>query len=106
MANLKKIKSKAIAIELDKQRNLRYTLGSFAYLEEAYGDIDSAFAKMEKGSINAIIDIIYAGLMHEDENLTRVQVSNMIDISNMNEIVESIGKAMSNDVNGDVVDPK
>ena len=61
MANIAKVKSKPIQIELDKKRNLRYTLGSFAYLEEAYGSIDAAFEKMETGSMAAIIDIIYAG---------------------------------------------
>ena len=105
MANIAKIKSKPIQIELDKKRNLRYTLGSFAYLEETYGNIDKAFEKMEQGSMMAIIDIIYAGLIHEDANLTKHQVSHMIDIANMNEIVEQITKAMGNDVNGDTVNP-
>lgn len=105
MANIKKIKSKAIEIELDKKRNLRYTLGSFAYLEEQYGNIDDAFAKMNEGSINSIIDIIYAGLMHEDETLTRFKVSNMIDVTNMNEIVSAIALAMGNDVNGTETNP-
>lgn len=105
MANLNKVKSKPVQIELDKKRNLRYTLGSFAYLEETYGSIDEAFAKMEKGSMNAIIDIIYAGLIHEDTTLTKHQVSHMIDISNMNDIVEQITKAMNNDVNGTTTNP-
>ena len=105
MANISKVKSKPIEIELDKKRHLRYTLGSFAYLEETYGDIDKAFTKMEQGSMNAIIDIIYAGLIHEDANLTKHQVSHMIDISNMNEIVEQITKAMGNDVNGTTTNP-
>ena len=105
MANIAKIKSKPIQIELDKKRNLRYTLGAFAYLEETYGNIDKAFEKMEQGSMMAIIDIIYAGLIHEDANLTKHQVSHMIDIANMNEIVEQITKAMGNDVNGDTVNP-
>ena len=45
--------------------------------------------------MNAIIDIIYAGLIHEDATLTKHQVSHMIDISNMNDIVEQITKAMN-----------
>ena len=53
----------------------------------------------------AIIDIIFAGLMHEDANLTKHQVAHMIDISNMNEIVEQITKAMGNDVNGTTTNP-
>ena len=105
MANIAKVKSKPIDIELDKKRQLRYTLGSFAYLEETYGDIDKAFNKMEQGSMNAIIDIIYAGLIHEDATLTKHQVAHMIDISNMNEIVEQITKAMGNDVNGTTTNP-
>ena len=105
MANIAKVKSKPIQIELDKRRNLRYTLGSFAYLEETYGSIDAAFEKMEKGSMMAIIDIIFAGLMHEDASLTKHQVSHMIDIANMNEIVEQITKAMGNDVNGTITNP-
>jgi hypothetical protein len=67
--------------------------------------VDKAFEKMEQGSMMAIIDIIYAGLIHEDANLTKHQVSHMIDIANMNEIVEQITKAMGNDVNGDTVNP-
>lgn len=105
MANIKKIKSNPITIELDKKRNLRYTLGSFAYLEETYGNIDKAFDKMNEGSIGSIIDIIYAGLIHEDETLTRFQVANMIDMSNMNDVVAAIAQAMGNDVNGTETNP-
>lgn len=105
MANIAKVKSNPIEVQLDKTRHLRYTLGSFAYLEETYGDIDTAFNAMEKGSMTAIIDIIYAGLIHEDDTLTKKQVSHMIDMDNMNDIVEQITKAMGNDVNGTTKNP-
>lgn len=105
MAGIAKVKSNPIPIELDRARTIRFTLGSFAYLEETYGDIDKAFAKMETGSISAIIDIIYAGLIHEDDKLTKNQVAHMIDMENMNDVVTVIGSAMSNDVNGTVENP-
>lgn len=89
------IKTKLIPIMLDKERHLKFDLNAFAELEELYGDFQVAMDAMTKGSIKAIRAMLWAGLIHEDENLTIKQVGSMIDMTNINEVMTSITKAIN-----------
>ncbi|WDU84207.1 hypothetical protein [Caloramator sp. Dgby_cultured_2] len=89
------IRVKMIPIQLDKERHLKFDLNAFAELEELYGDFQTAMDAMSKGSIKAIRAMLWAGLIHEDEKLTIKQVGSMIDMTNINEIVSAISKAIS-----------
>lgn len=95
MGNVRDIRAKLIPIQLDKERHLKFDLNAFAELEELYGDINTAFEAMQRGSIKAIRAMLWAGLVHEDKNLTLEQVGSMIDMSNINEVVSAISKAIS-----------
>lgn len=105
MAKLKKIKRPPIAIELDKERHLKYTLYSFSLMEERYGDINVALEAMEKGSIKAIIFMLWIGLIHEDKELTEQSVGEIIDITDMEDIAQKMSEAMGSDTPVKDLDP-
>ena len=100
MANLKDAKSKPVKITLTDgvERTLRFTLNAMAELEDKYGSVDEAFAALDKGSIKAVRFILWAGLMHEDENLTEQQVGNLIDIQYMQELLDTVEIALDSDM--------
>lgn len=95
MSGLQDVKVKDIPLQLGgKERRLRFTLNSFAELEDAYGSVDAAMAKLQGGSMKAVRKLIWAGLLHEDETLTETQVGNMLDVSNLQEFTEALTKAL------------
>lgn len=87
-----------------KERHLRFDLNAFAYLEEKYGSIDAVMEKIDKGSILALRDLLWAGLRHEDDQLTLEEVGAMFDLRNLEEvskqIYEAMGAAMPNKKDG------
>lgn len=100
MANLKDVKTEPVKITLldGVERTLRFTLNAMAELEDKYGSVDAAFAELDKGSIKAVRFILWAGLMHEDPNLTEQQVGNLIDIQYMQELMNSVETALDTDL--------
>jgi hypothetical protein len=100
VANLKDVKSKPVKITLTDgvERTLRFTLNAMAELEDKYGSVDAAFAKLDEGSIKAVRFILWAGLIHEDPDLTEQQVGNLIDIQYMQELMSSVGDALDSDM--------
>lgn len=94
MGNINDVKPKLVPIQLDKKRHLKFDLNAFAELEELYGDMNAVFEAMQKGSIKAIRAMLWAGLVHEDKELTIEQVGSMIDMSNINDVVETVSKAI------------
>lgn len=108
MANIKKLKREPIVIDIGDgvERTLRYTLNSFALIEEKYGTIDKAMEALNSGSIAAIRFVLWAGLVHEDENLSEHHVGNQIDLSDLEDLAEKMNKAMMGDLPQDeVVNP-
>jgi hypothetical protein len=108
MANIKKLKREPIVIDIGDgvERTLRYTLNSFALIEEKYGTIDKAMEALNSGSIAAIRFVLWAGLVHEDENLSEHYVGNQIDLSDLEDLAEKMNKAMMGDLPQDeVVNP-
>lgn len=100
MANLKDIKNQPVKITLTDgvERTLRFTLNAMAELEDRYGSVDTAFAKLDEGSIKAVRFILWAGLMHEDPNLTEQQVGNLIDVQYLQELMNSVETALDSDL--------
>jgi hypothetical protein len=81
-----------VKILLDKERTLKFNLNSLVYAEENGVDLQN----MEKGGKLKLKDLrtlLYAGLMHEDKELTPEQVGEMIDVFNISEISEALNKA-------------
>lgn len=100
MANVKDVKSKAIKITLTDgvERTIKFTLNAMAELEDRYGSVDEAFRQLDNNSIKAVRCILWAGLIHEDPDLTEQQVGNLIDIQYMQELMASLGEAFDADM--------
>ncbi len=100
MSNLKDVKSKGTPITLcdGVERELKFTLNALAELEDRYGSVDEAFKALDKGSIKAVRCVLWAGLMHTDENLTEKQVGNLIDTKCMEDIMAQLGAALNSDM--------
>lgn len=105
MANIKKLRREPIVIDIGDgvERTLRYTLNSFALIEEKYGTIDKAMEALNSGSIVAIRFVLWAGLIHEDENLSEYYVGSQIDLSDLEDLAEKMNKAMMGDLPQDEV---
>jgi hypothetical protein len=105
VAGIQKVRRAPVKIDIGdgQERHLRYTLNSFALLEEKYGTMDKAMEALESGSIIAIRYILWAGLIHEDENLTEHYVGSQIDLANLEAIAEKMNEAMMGDLPQDKV---
>lgn len=99
--NLRNVRPKAVKIMLDKERNLVFDLNAFAELEEIFGSVEEALKSLEKGSLKAIITLLWSGLVHEDETLTIKEVGAMISINDLARVSEALAEA----VKGDMPDP-
>jgi len=96
------IKPKGVRIMLDRERHIRFTFAGIEYLLEKYGSLTDAFTAMQdiqKGvdvrTLGAIVDFAFAGLLHEDRDLTRDDVANMIDLSGINDLAQAIAESLS-----------
>ena len=108
MANIKKLRREPIVIDIGDgvERIHRYTLNSFALIEEKYGTIDKAMEALRSGSVAAVRFALWAGLVHEDENLSEHYVGSQIDLSDLEDLAEKMNKAMMGDLPQDeVVNP-
>ena len=106
MANIKKLRREPVIVDIGDgvERTLRYTLNSFALIEEKYGTIDKAMEALSSGSVAAVRFALWAGLIHEDENLSEHYVGNQIDLSDLEDLAEKMNKAMMGDLPQDEVD--
>jgi len=100
MANLNDARAKITSITLRDgvERELLFTLNAMAEMEDRYGSVDAAFEAMNNNSIKAVRFVLWTGLMHLEEGLTEQQVGNLIDVKCMEQIVEKMGLALSNDM--------
>lgn len=82
---------KMVKIELDRERNLYFTLNSLEIIEELTG---KTIDKLSEGmSISMLKAVVYAGLVHEDKSLTVDAVGEMIGFEDIESVSEAIGKA-------------
>jgi hypothetical protein len=86
---------KSVVIQLDKIRNLRYGMNALVTIEELTG---KSITKIDLSDISMkdLRTILFAGLYHEDKELTPEKVGNLIDEhGNLSEIAEKLGEAFS-----------
>lgn len=81
-----------VKITLDKERTLKFTLNSLVYAEENGVDV-AGMGKEGKVKLKDLRTLLYAGLMHEDSELTPEAVGNMIDVSELGPISEALSQA-------------
>jgi hypothetical protein len=92
---LRKIRAEKVTITLDKVRTIVYDLNAFAELEEQFGTIEEAMRLLEAGKLKAVIAILWAGLVHEDETLTPKKVGSLVGINDIEMIADALSKAIS-----------
>jgi hypothetical protein len=88
-------------IKLDKIRHLKYTVKGLKILSSMFGSVTAAMTKLEQfnpeiddETISNIITFAYAGLIHEDENITLDYIENMLDFSTLLEVMKAVPYAV------------
>lgn len=86
------MKKNMVAIELGgKERNLYFNLNSLEIIEELTGQ---SLDKVTKNvNMKTLKVLVYAGLVHEDKELTVDAVGDMIGFTDIERVSEAIGKA-------------
>lgn len=97
MYDLSAIKPKKVPIKLSdcKQRNLLFDLNALAELEDFCGGHANALKEVQTGSFKAIRATLWAGLLHEDPDLTIKDVGAMIPIGGMENLSDAIVDAFN-----------
>lgn len=86
---------KGVTIELDKVRTLRYGINALVKVEELTGKPLTSI-DLNHVSITDLRTILFAGLYHEDKDLTPEIVGEIIDeYSNITSIAEKLGEAFN-----------
>jgi len=101
MSNLHEVKPrvKTITLKDGVEREICFTLNAMAEMEDKYGSVDAAFKALDDGSIKAARFILWAGLLHlEDETLTEQRVGNLIDINSLHDIMADMTDALGEDM--------
>ena len=86
---------KTVTIELDKARNLRYGMNGLVKIEELTG---RPITKLDLDNISMkdLRAIAYAGLYHEDKELTLEKTGNLIDeYLDITSLAEKIAEAFT-----------
>jgi hypothetical protein len=83
-----------VSVELDKTRNLRYTMNALAEIEDSLGVPLAEMGNIQMTMKNVRV-ILWAGLIHEEPELTQEQVGEMVDLGNMQEVQEKVAEAFA-----------
>ncbi|MBC9785859.1 hypothetical protein H1S01_15340 [Heliobacterium chlorum] len=81
-----------VDIELDRPRKLRYTLNALAEIEDKIGVSVTELGETNLG-IKSIRTFLWAGLIHEDTNLTEKDVGDWVDFENLEYVQRKIAEA-------------
>lgn len=88
-------------IQLDKSRNFRYGMKALSLIEKKF-KTNIAKIDMDNLTIEETATMIWAGLVHEDRDLTVEKVMDIIDEhSTIGKVLAEMGKAMSDAFGGD-----
>lgn len=93
MSNVSAVKNTKRTVDLGDgvEREVILSLNAMADLEEKYGSIEAAFAKVQEGSVAAIRYLLWCILVPDgDEDLTEKEVGKLIRIDNLSEIMGSL----------------
>jgi hypothetical protein len=86
----------SVPIKLDKERNLKLGFSAMIALEKlfpgkSFFDLMSEY--QNKPTISMVVNIVYAGLIHEDGKLTPDKVAKLLDDSELEDLLGIINKA-------------
>lgn len=100
MSNVRDIKYKPVQVVLSSEadigrvRHIKYDLNAFAEIEEHYGSVDKALEALQDGSIRALRLLLYAGLVHEDEELTPKAVGSLVSLKELKDLAPKLNEAL------------
>lgn len=107
LQNIREIDQRvSVGVLGSKERSLKFDLNAFAELEKRFGSVDDAMKELEKGSMQAIRMILWAGLIHEEAvvdedtgepikyNITPYQVGSWITPFMLKDLTEKLSKAI------------
>jgi len=84
-----------VTIELDKPRTLRYGMNALIKIEELTGK-NLTKLDLDNISVKDLRTIVYAGLFHEDKDLTPEKCADLIDeYSDITTVAGKLGEAMT-----------
>lgn len=83
-----------VKIELDKERHLRYTMNALAEMEDQLG-VPLSELKDVKMTIKNVRVILWAGLIHEDKEISIEEVGDMVDLGNLEEVQLKVTEAFA-----------
>lgn len=102
MSDVDNVVYEGIEVILDKKRHLKYTFKSIRIITKKYGSLQKAIECLQiKGeeiddeALEVISTLTYAGLIHEDGDLTLDKVENMMDFRHLADLPDKIVKALS-----------
>lgn len=88
--------AKSVAIMLDKERNLRFPIMSLIKLKKVHGiELKDLSDKEKAQDMETILAVIWAGLIHEDTELTMDELGFMIDIADLPTISEKLSEVFA-----------
>jgi len=84
-----------VTIEMDKPRTLRYGMNALIKIEELTGK-NLTKLDLDNISVKDLRTIVYAGLFHEDKDLTPEKCADLIDeYSDITTVAGKLGEAMT-----------
>ena len=84
-----------VTIDLDKPRTLRYGMNALIKIEELTGK-NLTKLDLDNISVKDLRTIVYAGLFHEDKDLTPEKCADLIDeYSDITTVAGKLGEAMT-----------
>lgn len=83
-----------VSVSLDKVRTLRYTLNALGEIEDRLGVSIQDMGDI-KMTIKNLRTLLWAGLMHEDKELTELQVGDMVDVKNLQDVQKKVVEAFA-----------
>lgn len=84
-----------VPVQLDKMRNLRYGMKAISLIEKKFGK-SIAKIDMDDMTMEEIATFIWAGLVHEDKELTPEKVMELVDdYSTVQAVMEKVSEAMN-----------
>ncbi|AEG14697.1 hypothetical protein Desku_1110 [Desulfofundulus kuznetsovii DSM 6115] len=78
----------------ERQYHLFFSLNSFALLEDYYQTVEECLNALAKGSIKALRAVLYAGLAHEDPELTPEKVGELLTLADLPSLGEQLTQAL------------
>lgn len=79
-------------VTLDKERTLKYSLNSMIMLEEHGVNVSELGTDTTMSTVRLLV---WAGLKHEDPEITIEYVGEIMDMGSLAEVMEAVGRALS-----------